>query len=231
MENYEVKTKVELNKIYKTQISKLDQKKLYIIHVKLDVKGINLFFHPYAFLIQTAASINNEYGINHTALIYGIYKDKILGKSAKYIEATPLGLRSSSFWSLVDEVHSNKGEIWIEEVCGIGMDSKLRKWVESFIEKKIMGQKYSFLKAIASQDFKNKFLAPLGFIFALIGKIFSTKDSFFCTEIVKIIIDQVMAKSNNFPKGCRNKEILHEAPEKLYPSEFFGKFGQPKRFL
>ena len=151
------KTKIALNEFYKNEIAKLEENKIYIVHVKLNLKGIRSILNPYAFLIQAAAFLNNEYKINHTALIYGIYKDKYLGKTAKYIEATLFGLRVNSFWYLVDKVHSNDGEIWLEEVSPLSLDGKERKWLSNLIENRILGGKYNILKAIGSQNFKSKF--------------------------------------------------------------------------
>lgn len=226
-----VNVKVQLFEEYSKRLAKLDERKLYIIHVKLNVRGLKLFLNPYAFLIQIAAFLNNEHTINHTALIYGIYKDKVLGKSAKFIEATLFGLKTGSFWSLVDKVHSNGGEIWLEEVEGLFMERHLRKWLQDFVEKRLLGKKYNILKAIGSQDFKSKYLIPINFLFNLLGIIGSKKDGFFCTEVVKIIIDAVSSKVKNSTKRLTAKRMNKKKASHIHPAELFGKFSKPQKFL
>jgi hypothetical protein len=225
------KTKQALNEFCKTEIGKLDESKLYIIHVKLNIKGIRVILNLYAFLIQTASFVNKEYQINHTALIYGIYKDKILGKTAKYVEATLFGLRINSFNHLIETVNANDGEIWLEEVPALSLDGKERKWLVNFVEKRILGRKYNILKAIGSQTFKSKFLIPLNFLFNLIGKVGKNRQGYFCTEVVKIIIDEVIKKTRKRKETLKNKKFKARESSKIYPSQFFGSLNKPKRFF
>lgn len=229
-ENMKFNTKEELLSFYNLEVSKLNENKLYILHIKLNLKGLRGILNPYAFLIQAAAFVNQDYQINHTALIYGIYKDKALGKSAKYVEATLFGLSVHSFWYLVSKVHANGGEIWIEEVPDLTLDSKLRKWLGNFVEKRLIEDKYNILKAIGSQSFKSKFLMPLNFFFNLIGKVGKSHEGYFCTEIVKIILDEVRKKITT-KQTLKQKQLIDMKPEKLYPAEFFGKTGTPRRFI
>lgn len=232
-EDEKLNVKAALLQDYSKKLLKMEISKLYIIHVKLSIKGWRLLVNPYTFLIQAAAFMNRQYEINHTALVYCIYKDKVLGKTAKYIEATLLGLKVGSLWSLVDKVHNNGGEIWIEEVRGIHLAKSMRKWLKDFVERRILGKKYNFLKAIGSQDFKYKLLAPLNFIFNILGRIGSRGEGFFCTEIVKIIIDTVFEKLDYSRKKNthRNIGVINRKAYTLHPSQFFGLFAPPQRFL
>jgi hypothetical protein len=236
MINKKIEKKITLVEFYKKAIAELDEKKIYIIHVKMNLKGLRAIINPYTFLIQAAAHLNGEYKINHTALIYGIYKDKILGKSAHFVEANLFGLKRGNFWNLVDTIHSNNGEIWLEEVNFINLDSTHRKWLIHFVEKRILGGKYNILKAIGSQTFKSKFFIPLNFIFNLIGKASMKMEGYYCTQLVKTIIDELIVKTMDQKKKLKTKKakakkFSSEKAHTIYPSEFFGKFGVPKRFI